>query len=255
MAIMRAAERRTFIDGAVGAFLPAEQGGAAVGAPVRSLGGAVAARQGREAATNFAAQLGGFVAVIGIGKLAGGMAVRTAASARQGVESQALDGGEGPVVLALVLFAQLPPVQGGDRGGWLGEGSARIDGEVAVVRMLSAKVIARLRLCLGVGEDPCNCWTSSCKSWRENFLQSQSTKRGMLPMAVSLSGTWQFPASGMLERETSPLFCCAVKSPRALRPPAQDARHSTHRSCRRRLIRGEKARIPVSPAKSEDYQQ
>ena len=68
-------------------------------------------------------------------------------------KSQALDGGEGPVVLALVLFAQLPPVQGGDRGGWLGEGSARIDGEVAVVRMLSAKVIARLRLCLGVGED------------------------------------------------------------------------------------------------------
>ena len=47
----------------------------------------MAARQGREAATNFAAQLGGFVAVIGVEKLAGGMAVRTAASARQGVES------------------------------------------------------------------------------------------------------------------------------------------------------------------------
>ena len=57
------------------------------------------------------------------------------------------------MVLALKLFAQLPPVESAGGRGRLSEGRLGIHGEVAVMRMLLAKVIARLRLRLGVGED------------------------------------------------------------------------------------------------------
>lgn len=59
-------------------------------------------------------------------------------------------------MLALILSTQLPPVQG--RRSWrggrrLGQGSAGIDVEIAIVRMLLAEVVARLRLGLTSGEN------------------------------------------------------------------------------------------------------
>ena len=59
-------------------------------------------------------------------------------------------------MLALILSTQLLPVQGGRswRGGRrLGQGSAGIDVEIAIVRMLLAEVVARLRLGLSSGEN------------------------------------------------------------------------------------------------------
>ena len=151
--IMRAAERRTFIDGAVGALLPAEQGGMAVRAPVRRFRGAQVRSDLGVAVTNLAAQLRGFAAIVGVEIVAGCAAMRTTTSAGHGVDSAALDGGERSMVLALKLFAQLPPVESAGGRGRLSEGRLGIHGEVAVMRMLLAKVIARLRLRLGVGED------------------------------------------------------------------------------------------------------
>jgi hypothetical protein len=59
-------------------------------------------------------------------------------------------------MLALILSTQLLPVQAG-RGGWWGgrlsQGSAGIDVEIAIVRMLLAEVVARLRLGLSSGEN------------------------------------------------------------------------------------------------------
>ncbi len=58
------------------------------------------------------------------------------------------------MVLALVLNQQLPPVQSaGGRRGRLPQGSQRIDVEIAIVRMLLAKVVARLGLGLMPGEN------------------------------------------------------------------------------------------------------
>ena len=59
-------------------------------------------------------------------------------------------------MLALILSTQLLPVQAG-RGRWWGgrlsQGRAGIDVEVAVVRMLLAEVVARLRFGLSSGEN------------------------------------------------------------------------------------------------------
>ena len=58
-------------------------------------------------------------------------------------------------MLALILSTQLLPVQGGlgSRRGGLSQRGLGIDVEIAVVRMLLAKVVARLRLGLTPGED------------------------------------------------------------------------------------------------------
>ena len=59
-------------------------------------------------------------------------------------------------MLALILSTQLPPVQG--RRSWrggrrLGQGSAGIDVEIAIVRMLLAEVVARLKLGFAPSQD------------------------------------------------------------------------------------------------------
>ena len=57
-------------------------------------------------------------------------------------------------MLALILSTQLLPVQGGlRRRGGLSQRGLGIDVEIAVVRMLLAEVVARLRLGLTSGED------------------------------------------------------------------------------------------------------
>ena len=77
-------------------------------------------------------------------------------------------------------------------GGWVREPEG-IDGEIAVVRMLLAEVVARLISGSRSARIRRSCSISSCNSARVNFLQSQRTKRATLAMAVSLSGTWRVP--------------------------------------------------------------
>ena len=152
--VVRAVLARAFVDGAVGTLLPGEEGVAAVGAPVRSFRRAMTASDLRDTATDFAAQLAGFPAIVGVEEVAGCAAVGTTTGGRQGVSAGTLNRRQRSAVLALVLSQQLPPVQGaGGRRGWLGQGGQRIDVEIAVVRMLLAKIIARLRLGLTAGED------------------------------------------------------------------------------------------------------
>ena len=152
--VVRAARGRTFVDGAVGTLLPAEEGAAAVGAPVRSFGGAMTACDLRQAATDFAAQLAGVTAIVAVEEVARCAAVGTTAMGGQRIGAGAPNRRQRSVVLALVLNQQLPPVQSaGGRRGRLPQGSQRIDVEIAIVWMLLAKVVARFRLGLTPGEN------------------------------------------------------------------------------------------------------
>ena len=145
---------RAFVDGAVGTLLPAEKGAAAVGAPVRSFGGTMTTSDLRQAATDFAAQLAGVTAIVAVEEVARCAAVGTTTGGGQGVSAGTLNRRQRSAVLALVLNQQLPPVQSaGGRRGQLPPGSPRIDVEIAIVRMLLAKVVAQWGLGLTPGEN------------------------------------------------------------------------------------------------------
>ncbi len=128
-----------------------------VGTPVaRRAGEAMAASQLRQATTDFAKQLAGLTAIVAVEELRRCAAVGATASSWQGAGSASANRRERPTMLTLILSTQLLPIQAGRgwwRGGRRGQGSAGIDVEIAVVRMLLAEVVARLRLGLSSGED------------------------------------------------------------------------------------------------------
>jgi len=212
--VVRTGVERAFVDRAVGPLFPAGQDVVAVGAPVGSFRGAQMGSDLGEAATNFAAQLAGLAAIVGVEIVTWRATVGTTTSARQRIRSGALNGRERSAVLALVLAEQLPPVQSGGGRGRLSEGSTRINGKVAIVGMLLAEVVAGLRLGLTAGEDRLQLG--------DEFLQILTGKLSAEPKYQSwyvahggeslgnLAGSY-----GDVERETSPPFCWAVKPPKA----------------------------------------
>jgi hypothetical protein len=154
--IVRAAVGGALVEGAVGTLFPAVEGAVAVRAPVRSFRRAIRAGKRGQAATDFAAQLAGLAAIVAVEELGGSAAVGAMRGGRQGLGTAPANRRERPTMVSLVLGAQLLPVQGrrgrGD-GGWLSQGSQRVDGEVAIVGMLLAKVVAGLRFGLSSGEN------------------------------------------------------------------------------------------------------
>ena len=128
----------------------------AVGAPVtRRAGGAMAASQLRQATTDFAKQLTGLTTIVAVEELRRCAAVGATASSWQGAGTASANRRQRSTLLALILSTQLLPVQGGlgRRRGGLSQRGLGIDVEIAVVRMLLAEVVARLRLGLTSGED------------------------------------------------------------------------------------------------------
>jgi hypothetical protein len=110
----------------------------------------------RQATTDLAKQLAGLLAIVEVEELRGCGAVGATTTSRQGVGTASANRGQRPTMLAQILSAQLPPVQGRRScrgGGRLGEGSAGIDVEIAIVRMLLPEVITRLRLGVTSGEN------------------------------------------------------------------------------------------------------
>jgi len=194
--VVRATLGRTFVEGAVGPLFPAEEGTAAVGAPVRSFGGAMTTGDLRDAATDFATQLAGVTAIVAVEEVAGRAAMRTTTAGRQGIRAGTPNRRQRSTVLALVLSPQLSPVQsaGGCRGR-LRPGGQRIDVEIAIVRMLLAKVIARLRLGLTAGENVLQLSDELLQILASKFSaepkhQSWYLAHGGEPLG-NLAGSWQ----------------------------------------------------------------
>jgi hypothetical protein len=155
--VVRAVIARTFVEGGVGTLFPAVKGALAVRTPVTSrAGGTMAGSQLRQALTDFATELAGLATVIEVKELRRCVAVGAATSFGQAVGATSANRRQRPAMLALILSTQLLPVQAGRGrrwGGSLSQGRLGIDVEVAVVRMLLAEVVARLRLALASGED------------------------------------------------------------------------------------------------------
>ena len=115
----------------------------------------MAASQLGQALTDFAPQLAGLATVVEVEEVRRCVAVGAATSFRQGMGAASANGRQRSTMLTLILSTQLLPVQGGlgRRRGGLSQGGLGIDVEIAVVRMLPAEVVARLRLGLTSGED------------------------------------------------------------------------------------------------------
>jgi hypothetical protein len=153
---VRAVIARAFIEGRVGTLFPAVKGAVTVGTPVMSRAGeAMAASQLRQATTDFAKQLAGLATIVAVEELRRCAAVGATASSWQGAGTAPANRRQGSTLLALILSTQLLPVQGGlgRRRGGPSQRGLGIDVEIAVVRMLLAEVVARLRLGLTSGED------------------------------------------------------------------------------------------------------
>ena len=141
------------VESNVGLDLPAIEGRLAMRAPeFGAFGFSQAALDLREAAADLAAQLRALLAVVEPQILAG----RTAVTARMPGGNVACGGvaSDGPqrlTVRGLIVGPQSPPVLRGRNGlGWRGNHSRRmrVHNELAVVRMLPAKVIADFDLAI-----------------------------------------------------------------------------------------------------------
>jgi hypothetical protein len=100
--------------------------------------------------------LAGLAAIVEVEEFAWRATMSTATAGRQGAYALSPHRSKGPAMLLLIAVTQLLPVQGGParrRSGGLSQRGLRIDVEIAVVRMLLAKIVARLRLGLSPGED------------------------------------------------------------------------------------------------------
>ena len=95
----------------------------------------------RQAATDFAAQLAGFPAIVGVDEVARCAAVGTTTVGRQGASAGTLNRRQRSAVLALVLNHQLPPVQsaGGRRERLAAEGGA-------AAKILQGRLAANARI-------------------------------------------------------------------------------------------------------------
>jgi hypothetical protein len=113
------------------------------------------ASQLRQATTDFAKQLAGLTTIVAVEELRRCAAVGATASSWQGAGTASANRRQRSTMLALILSTQLLPVQGGlgRRRGGLSQRGLGIDVEIAVVGMLLAEVVARLRLGLTPGEN------------------------------------------------------------------------------------------------------
>jgi hypothetical protein len=154
--VARAAVARALVDGAVGALFPAVEGAVAVGTPIRSFPGAMTGRKLGQAAADFAKQLAGLAAIVEVEEIARGSAMSTATAGRRGACALSPYGSQGSAMPVLIAVTQLLPVQDGlgrRRRGGLSQRGLGIDVEIAVVRMLLAKIIAGMNLGFVPGED------------------------------------------------------------------------------------------------------
>jgi len=191
----------------------------AVGTPVTGgMGQAMARSELRQTATDFATQLAGLATIVEVEERRGCAAVGTTTGGwHRAAAATPPHRRQGPTVVSLILSSQLLPVQG--RGGRsqgrrLSQGDQRINVEIAIVGMLLAEVVARLRLGLTPGEN--------LLEFVDELLQVLAGKFPAQPKYQSwylahggdslrdLAGSWK----DTWEKESPPPFLFAVKSGR-----------------------------------------
>lgn len=212
----------------------------------------------RHAMTDFATQLAGPATIVEVEEARGCTAMSTTTGRRHRAGAATPPNRrQRPTMVSVVLSAQLLPVQGRrgrGNGGRLSQGSQRIDVEVAIVGMLLAKVVARLRLGLTPSENLLQLIDELLQFLGGKFPAEPKRQAWYLAHGGdslgNLVGSWKVD----WERESAPPFVLAVKSRRSSTLKAewgQAALPLTPTSAHRR--RGEKAQTPASPRNSTDY--
>ena len=158
-------------------------------------------------------------------------------------------------MVSLILSTQLPPVQGGgggSEGGGLGQGSERIDVEIAIVGMLLAKVVAGLRLGLTSGENLLQLMDELLQFLAGKFLAEPKHEAWYVAHGGESLGNLAGSLKRMLERETSPPFLLAVNSHRRSSSPIADRPPDLPNGHWLTAPQGEKAEIPASSTNSTE---
>ena len=175
----------------------------------------MAAGQLRQALTDFATELAGLTTVIEVEEPGGGIAVSATTGGRQGISTASSNRRQRLPMLALVLSTQLLPVQGRDsrrRRGGLSRRGLGIDVEIAIVRMLLAEVVARLRFGLTSGENLLQLLDKLLQILAGKFPTEPKYQSWYAAHGGESLGNLAGSLMVVLERETSPPFLLAVNS-------------------------------------------
>ena len=220
----------------------------------------MAASELRQAMTDPATQLAGLATIVEVEELRGCAAVSTTTGRRHRAGTATPPNRrQWTTVVALILSTQWLPVQSRrgrrDSGRCLGQGSQGIDGEIAVVRMLLAKVVAGLRLGLTPGENLFQFVDQLLQFLAGKFPAEPKHQAWYLAHGGdSLSGTGGFLEGGLGKRESTAFFVCR-QVPQELHPQARvgQAVLPPKATPAHRARKGEKTETPASPRNSRDY--
>jgi len=206
-----------FVNRAVGTLFPAVEGAVAVRTPIRSFPWAMAPSELTQAATDFAAQLGAAVPIVEIEEIARGAAMFATTTGGESMSTAAFHGCQRPSVGALVVGAQLLPVQGRRGSRRLSQGSLGVDREIAVVRMLLTKIIAGWDLGLRISKKFSKLANQLFQFRASKFSAQPKDKACYFAHDGESPGNLPVPYRVVLERETPPSFSFSVK-PRGWNP-------------------------------------
>jgi len=246
--VARAAVTRALVDGALGALFPAVEGAVAVGAPIRSFPGAMTGRELGQAATDFAKQLAGLATVIEVEEIARRSAMSTATVGRRSAGTLSPYGSKGSAMPLLIAVTQLLPVQGGlgrRRRGGLKQRGLGIDVEIAVVRMLLAKIVAGMNLGLSPGEDLLQLLDEILQVLASKFPAEPKHQTCYLTHGGESLGNLAGSLQGDLGKRDFTAFLLLQSSPIA-QPDSASQTHQTNRRVTQSRGRNQKYQLPPS---------
>lgn len=188
------------------------------------------ASQWRQATTDFAAQLAGLAAIVEVKEGRRCTTVGATTSARQGMGTTSANRCQRTTMLAPILSTQWLPVQGG-RDRWrsrrLGQGSAGIDVEIAIVRMLLAEIVTRLRFGLSSGEDRLQLVDKFLQVLAGKFPTEPKCQAWYAAHGGESLGNLVSSANEGLRRETSPRSSFLIKPDSAHSAPRLEPSQAT----------------------------
>jgi hypothetical protein len=210
--VVRAVIVGALVDRTVGALFPAVEGALTVRAPVNGFRVPMAASDLRQLATDFAAQLAGLTTIVEVEIVARGVAIGAAAGDRERAGVATSNRSQRSAAGFQVLGTELLPVQGRLKSRRLSEGSFRVDKEIAVVRVLLAKIIAGWDLGLGIGQQFSELANQLFQFRAAKFSAQPKDKACYFVHGGWSPRNWASSLNVYSRTETQPLFTFPVKS-------------------------------------------
>jgi hypothetical protein len=201
-----------------------------------------------QAATDFAKQLAGLATVIEVEEIARRSAMSTATVGRRSAGTLSPYGSKGSAMPLLIAVTQLLPVQGGlgrRRRGGLKQRGLGIDVEIAVVRMLLAKIVAGMNLGLSPGEDLLQLLDEILQVLASKFPAEPKHQTCYLTHGGESLGNLAGSLQGDLGKRDFTAFLLLQSSPIA-QPDSASQTHQTNRRVTQSRGRNQKYQLPPS---------